>query len=306
MPELPEVQTTVNGIKEHTIGMVIRDVWTNYNSSFYAGKDNIKNPKYFSLFKKQIIDSKIIGADRRAKNVLINLSCGKTILIHMKMTGHLLYGNYSYDKKTKTWRAKQAGSLQHPLNQFIRLVLTLSNNKHLVLSDMRRFAKVTLIDSKGLEEHKDIHILGPEPLEDNFTFNILKGCLNKKSGGRIKTVLMNQKVIAGIGNIYSDEILWRAGVHPEERVKNIPETKLKLIFKAIKDTLKKGIDLGGDSMSDYHNILGEKGLFQNTHTVYRRTGLSCLKRGCSGTIQRKKVGGRSAHFCPVCQTLLHK
>ena len=114
---------------------------------------------------------------------------------------------------------------------------------------------------------------------------------------------MDQSVIAGVGNIYSDEALWRAGIHPEERVRDIDEAKLKSLYTATIEVLKKGIDFGGDSMSDYRNIDGERGEFQEKHEAYRRTGKPCMKRGCSGTIQRKIVGGRSAHFCSVHQRL---
>ena len=114
---------------------------------------------------------------------------------------------------------------------------------------------------------------------------------------------MDQSIIAGIGNIYSDEILWRAGVHPSSQVKKIPEKNLKLMFTAMRETLKKGIDFGGDSMSDYRNIKGERGKFQNYHHAYQRTGKACDKPGCRGVIKRMVIGARSAHFCPIHQKL---
>ena len=115
------------------------------------------------------------------------------------------------------------------------------------------------------------------------------------------TVLMDQSVIAGIGNIYSDEILWRAGVHPERRVSKIKYEEFRKMFYAMKEALKKGIHFGGDSMSDYRNIYGLPGKFQLHHEAYRRTGEKCRKKGCKGIIKRKIVGGRSAHFCSVHQ-----
>ncbi len=123
MPELPEVQTTVNGVKKYASGLTIRGVWTDYNSSFHAGKDNIKNPKYFNKFKREIVGEKIIGAERIGKNVLINLSGGKTILVHMKMTGHLLYGKYKFDKNENKWSAIDAGP---PKGRFFQPVCTFS------------------------------------------------------------------------------------------------------------------------------------------------------------------------------------
>ncbi|MDO8579392.1 MAG: DNA-formamidopyrimidine glycosylase [bacterium] len=305
MPELPEVQTTVNGINSHAKGLIIRDIWTDYNSHFHAKSDNIKNPKYFKIFKKEILGAKIIDASRRGKNVLIYLSNDKTILIHMKMTGHVMYGKY--EKNDKTWKAVKAGPLRDdPFNRFIHFVLNFSNGESMVLADMRKFAKVTLLDSSEIENSLHLSAHGPEPLEKNFTAKKFTETLSKKPNGPIKTVLMDHEIISGIGNIYSDEILWRAGIHPLERVKNIPEKKWPIIWKAMRETLLRGIDFGGDSMSDYRNILGERGKFQEKHNAYQKTGEKCKKTGCRGTITRIKIGGRSAHFCDTHQKLNQK
>lgn len=304
MPELPEVQTTVVGLDKRIRGLTIADVWTDYNSAFHSGKDSIKDPAYFRRFKKEIVGTKIIRVTRRAKNILIHISSKnkktdqKIILVHMKMTGHLLYG--SYDRTD-------------PFNRFIHLVITFTNGTTLELSDMRKFAKVTLIseisgnkNTLDAELERSLHLanIGPEPLERGFTFDVFKNRLSLRPTGRIKSVLMDQSVIAGIGNIYSDEALWRAGLHPEERVGNIPDRLLKKLYAAAQTVLKKGIDFGGDSMSDYRNIDGKPGKFQGQHQAYRRTGKKCSKPGCGGIILRKAVGGRSAHFCSVHQRLL--
>jgi len=116
---------------------------------------------------------------------------------------------------------------------------------------------------------------------------------------------MDQELISGIGNIYSDEIIWRAGVHPLSTPEKIPQKNLKDMFTATKETLKKGIDFGGDSMSDYRNIYGKRGKFQNEHKAYRKTGQKCSKRGCKGVIKRLVVGTRSTHFCSVHQKLFN-
>jgi len=112
---------------------------------------------------------------------------------------------------------------------------------------------------------------------------------------------MDQSIIAGIGNIYSDEMLWLAGIHPESKPGKIPENLMKLLYKSMKEVLKKGIDFGGDSMSDYRNIYGEKGQFQGKHNAYRKTGTKCARKNCKGIITRKMVGGRSSHFCSIHQ-----
>ena len=295
MPELPEVQTTVNGLNRHIRGLRIVDVWTDYNSLFQKGKDSIKDPPYFKYFKKKVVGKKVKSASRLAKNVLIGLDNGDIILIHMKMTGHLMYGNYDRSD---------------PFNRFIHLVFTFNNGKTLELSDMRKFAKITLIPRSDLGKNleKSLHLanIGPDPLARNFTFSLFKERLGRKPNGRIKNVLMDQGVIAGVGNIYSDEALWRTGLNPEERVKNIPDSLLKKLYNDLKVVLKEGIDFGGDSMSDYRNIDGKKGKFQKQHRAYRKTGQKCSKPGCKGIILRKVVGGRSAHFCSVHQKLHSK
>ncbi|MDO8565549.1 MAG: DNA-formamidopyrimidine glycosylase [bacterium] len=284
MPELPEVQTTVDGLNRTVKGRTIRAVSTTYNSPHYHSKEEIKNPLFFKIFRKKVIGQKILKAERRAKNILIHLNNKHTILIHMKMTGYFFYNP-----------PKDAS--------FIRLKFNLDNGKELVLSDMRKFAKITLVPTKEIHESVHLKTLGPEPLHDNFQFPIFNFQLHKKPKGKIKSVLMDQTLIAGIGNIYSDEILWRAGVHPLSVVAKIPEKNFKEMFKAMKEVLKKGIDFGGDSMSDYRNIKGEKGKFQEHHRAYQRKGKKCDKKGCKGIIARIVVATRSAHFCPIHQKL---
>lgn len=299
MPELPEVETTVNGLKKTIVGLIIKDVWTDLSTKDKRQKESIANPKFFSVFKKDVLNKKIFSVERRAKNILINISGSKTILVHLKMTGHLLYGKYEFTKNK--WTPKEEGPLNDPYNRFVHVVFSFNNNKNLAFSDARKFGKITLLDTKTAHDTKHLNNIGPEPLDKNFTLDKLEERLNKKPNGKIKTVLMDQSIIAGIGNIYSDEILWRASVHPERKVSNLKPEEIKLIFRAIKETLAKGIDFGGDSMSDYRNIHGLKGNFQMHHEAYRRIGEKCRKAHCSGIIKRKIVNSRSAHFCGVHQ-----
>lgn len=310
MPELPEVQTTVNGLNRTVKGHVIKDVWTSYDSAYHANKDNIKNKEFFAVFRKKVKGKKILKAERRAKNILIHLSGGHTILVHMKMTGHLLYGTYKKEIQNKgsilekeVWRPVDRGPLADPFNAFVRLVFILDNSKHLALSDMRKFAKVTLIDTENIDRSLHLEHLGPEPLNKNFTYDKFKAQLMRRPNGKVKQVLMDQSLISGIGNIYSDEMLWRSSVDPRSYISKIPEKNMKEMYKAMKEVLLKGIDFGGDSMSDYRNIKGEKGEFQEHHQAYRRTGKPCTKKGCKGVIHRTVVATRSAHYCPVHQKL---
>jgi formamidopyrimidine-DNA glycosylase len=296
MPELPEVQTTVDGLKKVLPGLKIKDVWSDLpkKKHKHKNKETIKDLAYFNEFRRAVIGKKFTDVKRRAKNILIFLNSGKTILIHMKMTGHLLYGPYR--KSGQTWEPAQKGALEDPYNRFVHVVFSLSNGKHLAFSDTRKFGKVVLIDTDFLYNSPHLKDLGPEPLEKSFLFKNFKERLTLRPNQKIKLVLMDQSVISGIGNIYSDEILWHAGIHPEEKVKNIGDKGFKKVFSAMKTVLRKGIDFGGDSMSDYRNIKGEPGKFQLHHEAYRRTGGRCRKND-GGVIIRKKISGRSAHFC---------
>lgn len=308
MPELPEVTTTVKGLQKVLPRLFINSIWTDLakkEQTVKHFKDTIKNKKFFDSINKKLKNKKILKVERVAKNILIHTSDGYTILIHLKMTGHLLYGKYTFNKKENKWSPEKGerASLFDSYNRFIHVVFTLSNGKHLAFCDSRKFGKVTLI--KTLEIKNSIHLknIGPEPLEVKFSFINFKDRLLLKPNWKIKTALMDQSVIAGIGNIYSDEMLWLANISPESLVNKIPIKYLEKLYEVMKEVLTKGIDFGGDSMSDYRNIHGEKGDFQNHHNVYKKKNTNCVKKGCDGVIIRKVINGRSAHFCNLHQLL---
>lgn len=308
MPELPEVQTTVNGLKSRIVGHTIADAWSDYGSQYFRGSETIKDRAYFVRFRKTVLRRKVVSVDRRAKNILINLSGGLTILVHMKMTGHLLYGKYRFEGKAAKdpWFPLEPQSLKDPYNRHVHFVLSFENGRQLALSDVRKFAKVAFGSTAELHKSEHLRTIGPEPLEKGFTAKSFSDRLDLRPEGKIKPVLMDQKILAGVGNIYADESLWRAGIHPLERIKNIPSAKRTALWKAIKKTLSRGIDFGGDSTSDYRNVAGEKGAFHEKHHAYQKTGSRCEKRGCGGTIRRITIGARSAHFCDRHQRLLSK
>lgn len=291
MPELPEVETIVRDLKKHILGRKIEDVWSDF-------KKVVKIPADFELFKRKIIGKKIKKIRRRGKNILFDLSGKETLLIHQKLTGHLLYGVWSI--KNKVWVPSVVGPLGDPVNRFIHLIFWLDNKKMLALSDLRKFAKVELWNKSELENAEEFKRLGPEPLEEDFTFNKFKKII-QKARGKIKEVLMNQNIIVGIGNIYSDEILWRAKIHPQKETSKLKEVEIKKIYLVMKKILKKAIKLGGESISDYRRISGEKGYFDKERRIYRREGEKCVF--CGRIIKRIKIGGRSAHFCPKCQKI---
>jgi formamidopyrimidine-DNA glycosylase len=307
MPELPEVQTTVDGINQTVKGKTITDVWTDIaveNPKLPHHKVSTKSKAFFNLFKKEIVGAKIMRAERRAKNIFIHLNNGKSIWIHMKMTGHMMYGKYALDKNKNVWlpdKREKNIALRDPFNRFIHTVFAISTGKHLVLSDTRKFAKVTMLDTKDFAKVIAEQKFGPEPLEKAFTVGILRQQISKRPERPIKEVLLDQSIVAGIGNIYSDELLWLAGIDPRRKVKSLKDVEIKNMHSAMLKVLKKGIDFGGDSMSDYRNIHGEKGKFQQKHEAYRRKGEKCRRRGCNGIINRIVVAGRGTHFCPKHQ-----
>lgn len=292
MPELPEVETTVLDLKRKVLKRTFLDLWTDFPKV-------VKKPKEFRIFKKEILGKEIKTIFRRGKNILFELSDNKILLIHQKMTGHILLGDWRLENKK--WQPLKKGALEESVNKFIHLMFWLSGGLMLALSDLRKFAKVELWDVKELSVLGKIKALGPEPLGRAFTFNKFKRVITR-SRGKIKKVLMDQNVIVGIGNIYSDEILWEARIHPFRGVSLLSEKEHKNIYKAMKKVLLKAISLKGDSVSDYRLINGEKGGYQEIQKVYRQEGEKC-PRNDGGIIQRLKMGGRSAHFCPRCQKI---
>ena len=289
MPELPEVEVTVSGLKKEVLGKKFLDC-------IAETKKIIKKPKNFELFKKEIKGTKIENIFRRGKNIIFELSNKKFMLVHLKLTGHFLIGKWKKEKKE--WIPIEGNeALKDPMNRFLRVIFILDDGRQLALSDLRKFAKIELLNEEELK--KELSKLGPEPLEKNFTFEKFKEILKKVKKGKIKKVLMDQTKIAGIGNIYSDEILWEAKIHPQKDVQKLNEENLKNIFKAIKKVLKKGIESGGESISDFRKITGEKGEFDKERKVYKREGENCFR--CKGKIKRIKFGQRSSYFCPVCQ-----
>lgn len=305
MPELPEIHTTVTGLQQILPGNIITDVWSDMWSMSPLAKNTIKDHHYFPYLKETIVGATVTSVTRRAKYILIHLDNNHTLVIHMKMTGHLMYGRYrenkSYTKKEWSWVPEKENSpLSDPYNRHIHVVFTLNNGHHLVFCDSRKFGTITVQKSETLYTEHLKH-LGPEPLETNFTLQNFKERLLRSPLRPVKTVLMDQSIISGIGNIYSDEMLHRSHILPTRTPKSLHETEWKLLFTSMKQVLNKGIDFGGDSTSDYRNIRGERGAFHANHLVYLRTKETCLQKRCTGVIEKKTINGRSAHFCRTCQ-----
>ena len=320
MPELPEVQTMINGLKKEVLNRTIVKVWTDWEKLF----KNIN----FLKFKKEVKGAKIINIYRKGKIICFELDNNKIILIHPKMTGHFLIGKWI--RKKHNWEPLVKGVLNDPMNRFIHLMFWLGdedkssssrfeppqggeegkenfvffdfasarvdNGLMMAFSDMRKFARIELWNKKQLINAEMIQKLGPDALQLKIhqLTKILANSLKK-----IKQVLMDQELIAGIGNIYADEILFQAKINPFRIAKELSKNEIEKIYQAIKPILKKAIKLGATSISDFRDIEGGKGQFQNELKVYSRQGQKCFV--CQKIIKREKMGGRSAHFCPNCQ-----
>lgn len=308
MPELPEVQTTVQGLQKHIVNKTIVSLWCNMFSSSPLFINSIKDKRYFYYFEKSVCKANIIDVRRRAKYILITLDNNKSIIIHMKMTGHIMHGIYEKNENSNdnewAWKPKdKEGALHDSYNRHIRVVFTLSDKKenisHMVYCDSRKFGNMYIFPTDEIHTVFLSH-LGQEPLEKSFTKEKLMTLLSGKKQA-IKTTLMNQTIIAGIGNIYSDEMLHRAHILPMRITSSLSEKEIYALHEAMKEVLTSGIYFGGDSMSDYRNIDGEKGKFQEKHMVYLRKNKTCLQIDCTGVITKTVLGGRSSHYCTLCQ-----
>lgn len=292
MPELPEVETIVRDLQKKVVGLKVTDAWSDWPRTIKTHK--------LGDFVDEIKGRKITKVHRRAKYIMIDLLGGKTCIIHQKISGHLLYGKWKFEGNAKTPIAAIDGPIKSdPWNRFIRFIIYLNNGYMLGLSDSRRFGKVFLGDTDKIEHINEIGKLGPEPLDKSFTVKKFIELMRRRKG-IVKKVLMDPFVIVGIGNIYSDEVLWYAGVHPLRRVESLTETELKAIYKYIGFVLKKAIEAKGSSNQDFRTLEGKFGTYQNMEKAYQLTGQACKKKD-GGIIKRIKVNNRSAHFCPVHQ-----
>ena len=268
MPELPEVETIVRDLKGRVIGAEIRGV-SFLNGSIWR---NGKPPS------RSLIQRKIENIDRKGKNILIHLSKNRTLVVHLKMTGRLTF---------------EASGV--PLVKHTHFAIKLDNGE-IRFNDVRRFGYLDLVKSSELDKIGYLSRLGPDPLliaEDEFIRII-------RSKRRImKSLLLDQNVIAGLGNIYTDEALFRAGIHPRRISSSVSVKRIRRLHQVIVEVLKAAIGGRGSSVADYVDGSGMPGFYQDSHRVYGRHGQPCFQ--CSRHIKREVIGSRSAHFCTRCQ-----
>lgn len=297
MPELPEVQTVVSDLNKKIVDYTVADFWSDWPKA-------IKNKKLVA-FQQEIKGRKIINIRRLGKNIFIDLSGGKTLYIHLKMTGHLLIKSQNPLAASRvSGQAKSKGHnyFDDKVNQYIHHIWKLKKGKEelwMEFSDMRKFAKIVLDDTSRIKELPEIKKLGVDALSPEFTFKKIQEILAKKKTKAIGIVLMEQELIAGIGNIYRSEILFDAKIHPERKVEKLPAQEMQQVYKSIKKILKQAIKMRGTSQSDYRDTSGAPGSFQKVLKVYRRSGEKCGR--CGIIITRKTMGQRSIFFCSKCQ-----
>jgi len=270
MPELPEVETIKRQLNRKIKGKKIKDVQVNLPKI-------VKYP--LNKFKKIVKGAEIRNISRRAKLILIELSNNYFLITHLKLTGQLIFNGAP--------------------NKYTHLIYYFTDKSYLIYNDLRQFGFIKLISKKELTDYFDKEKFGPEPLTKEFTLKLFKELLNKRKKSKIKILLMDPKFIAGIGNIYSDEILFSAGVLPFRKVETLNFLEIKKIYQEIKRILILAIKKKGSSNKDYFDALGQKGSFGPLQKVYQKEGQPCFK--CKTKIKRIKMGGRSAHFCPKCQ-----
>lgn len=298
MPELPEVQTIVNDLNQKIKNDIIVGFWSDWGKSVKG--------KTIDDFIKEIKNRKILGARRMGKNIFLDLSGGKTLYIHLKMTGHLLikFSKINTEKKIKiseneNKRVSSKDYFSDRVNQYIHHIWSLKSGRKLKFSDLRKFGKIILEDTKKINELKEIKNLGVDALNEKFTLKKFFQILEKKSKAKIGIILMDQTLISGIGNIYRSEILFESKILPEKKAENLTVEEKSKIFFNIKKVLKKAVKFRGTSDSDYRDTSGAPGNFQKVLKVYGRVGKKC--KVCDTIIARRKLGQRSVFVCSNCQ-----
>ncbi len=281
MPELPEVETLKLGIQKYVVGHKILDV-------------ELAHPKIFYGDKKDIIGSKITGVRRVGKGLILELSNGYVLAIHIKLTGQLIFR----DEKTKNIppSAKVGKSLP---NNLTHVIFKLDKDSKLYYNDQRRFGWIKVVRSDEVSKLPFFRDMGPEPFKD-LTFARFKFVVGKKVT-KIKPLLMDQTNIGGIGNIYANDALFRSKISPLRPGKSLSDEELKRLYDSILAVLKKGLESKGASELSFVNILGQEGEYQNHTLVYGKRNKPC-PNNCGGKIHFIRIGGRGTFFCPNCQS----
>ncbi len=290
MPELPEVETVRRGLSRLIIKRTV------------SAAAAIDSPRSFPNAPADV-DQFLIGASvkavrRRAKVLMIDLSSGYSLVIHLKMTGQLVY------------RGDNSFGAGHPSDSLIgelpdrstRAIIDFSDGSKLFFNDQRKFGWVKLFPTLEIPNIDFMKKVGPEPLEDEFTAPDFISRIRRRNGTTIKAAILDQTVLAGVGNIYADESLWGAKIHPATRVRDVSDARLEKLLEEIKYVMNLSIEKGGSTDRNYVDAEGKRGSYIDFARVFRREGLPC-QRHPDVLIEKTRVAGRGTHLCPVCQPL---
>lgn len=290
MPELPEVETVRRGLNEFIVGKQIKNVDHNWPKSFPNKPEDVKN---------HLLGAAIVAIRRRAKVLIIDLNTKYSLVIHLKMTGQLVY------------RAKQeAFGAGHPTDSLVgelpdrstRVTFTFKDDTRLFFNDQRKFGWVRLLPTTLVEDLDFFKKVGPEPLESSFKAENFIARIRRRQRSNIKAVLLDQTIIAGVGNIYADESLYAAKIHPSTIVQKLTDRQLVKLYDELGAVLRKAILKGGSTDKNYVNAEGKRGNYLSFAKVFRREGQPCER--CGNLIIKIRVAGRGTHVCPHCQPLL--
>ncbi|MFW0862187.1 MAG: bifunctional DNA-formamidopyrimidine glycosylase/DNA-(apurinic or apyrimidinic site) lyase [Candidatus Komeilibacteria bacterium] len=285
MPELPEVETICRDLEKKIINKKIISV-------------SVKKPNLIkqsaTTFKKKLIGNKVMGVDRRGKLIILNLKSKDYLLIHLKMTGQLIY--QVKDNITAGGHGLPRPEQGLP-NKFSHIIFTFSDKSQLFFNDMRQFGYMQIVNKKELDNI--LNGYGIEPGLKNFTLDNFNNVLKNRSTS-IKALLLNQKIVAGIGNIYADEICHKSGVKPMRKVNTLTSQEKRKLYQNTKLVIASAIKKRGTTFSDYVDADGHSGSFVNHLRVFGRQGENC-KTCKKGVIKKIKHAGRGTHYCPNCQ-----
>jgi formamidopyrimidine-DNA glycosylase len=288
MPELPEVETVRRGLVKLIVGKVVATETHDTEKGF---------PNTQADVMQFLINARITDVRRRAKVLMIDLSTGYSLLIHLKMTGQLVFVG-----ETRFGAGHPNDSLVNELpDKSTRVTLTFGDGSAFYFNDQRKFGWMRLLPTDEIPNIAFMQKVGPEPLSQTFTPSDFIQRLARRPKTNIKAALLDQTVIAGVGNIYADESLWGAKLHPQRLVSSLTEQEMTLLYHELREVMNLAVEKGGSSNHTYVNAEGQKGSYMNFARVFRREGLPCPR--CGTTIEKSRVAGRGTHTCPFCQKL---
>ncbi|MFN3955590.1 MAG: bifunctional DNA-formamidopyrimidine glycosylase/DNA-(apurinic or apyrimidinic site) lyase [Pararhodobacter sp.] len=286
MPELPEVETVRRGLEPAMAGRVI--------ARAEIRREGLRWPFPAGLAER-LEGARVLALRRRSKYLLAELSSGETMLLHLGMSGRMTVSGLAAPFVPGQFHH------HHPVpEKHDHVVLHMEGGARITFNDTRRFGALDLLTTAHADNHPLLATLGPEPLGNGFNAAWLGARLAGRRGP-IKALLLDQRVVAGLGNIYVSEALFRAGIHPARAGGRIGTARLERLVGMIRAVLAEAIEAGGSSLRDYRQASGELGYFQHRFRVYDREGEPCTTHGCDGRIRRIVQGGRSSYFCPRCQ-----